>query len=117
MKIGVKDPLIVNDLFLKKPERVEALGLIFILSLMVWRLIERNLRKWIQKSNSTLTGWDNKKTKKPTTFMMTTKFSSIHVLKKDQMRWLPRELNQLQCEYLKAMQLNPEIFFQILTTQ
>lgn len=39
----IKDPAIVNAIFLKKPERVEALGLILLLSLLLWRLVERNL--------------------------------------------------------------------------
>ena len=45
----LKDPLIVNDLFLKKPERIEALGFILVLSLLVWRLIERCTRKYIKE--------------------------------------------------------------------
>ncbi len=77
---------------------------------MVWRLIERNLRKWVEKSNKPLIGWDKKKTKKPTSFMMSTKFSSIHVLQKNKMRWLSRELNPVQLEYLNALQLDKDIF-------
>ena len=34
----LKDPLIVNDTFLKKAERIEALGFILLLSLMIWNL-------------------------------------------------------------------------------
>jgi hypothetical protein len=34
----------VNSLFLKKPERIEALGLVFLLALLLWRLVERALR-------------------------------------------------------------------------
>jgi transposase len=35
----LKDPLIANDMFLKKHHRIEALGLIFILALLLWRLM------------------------------------------------------------------------------
>ncbi len=35
----LKDPLIANDLFLKKPERVEALGFILLTSLLIWALV------------------------------------------------------------------------------
>src|SRR5215831_19919163 len=35
----LKDPVIVNSLFLKKPERIEALGLILLLALLLWRLM------------------------------------------------------------------------------
>jgi transposase len=40
----LKDPIMVNSLFLKKPARIEALGLILWLALLLWRLVERALR-------------------------------------------------------------------------
>ena len=33
----LKDPVMVNSLFLKKPERIEALGLVLLLALLIWR--------------------------------------------------------------------------------
>ncbi|MBM3299693.1 MAG: IS1634 family transposase [Deltaproteobacteria bacterium] len=36
----LKDPVFVNSLFLKSPRRIEALGLVFILALLIWRLME-----------------------------------------------------------------------------
>jgi transposase len=44
----LKAPLLVNSLFLKKPERMEALGLILLLALLSWRLIERSLRLHVE---------------------------------------------------------------------
>ena len=32
----LKDPVIVNSLFLKKPERIEVLGMILLISLLIW---------------------------------------------------------------------------------
>ena len=52
----LKDPLIVNDLFLKKPERIEALGFILVISLLIWRLVERCLRSYIKEKNIKITG-------------------------------------------------------------
>src|SRR5215831_15835592 len=43
----LKDPVIANSLFLKKPERIEALGLVLLLSLLVWRLMERAMRRHV----------------------------------------------------------------------
>ena len=77
----LKDPLIVNDLFLKKPERVEALGFILMLSLLVWNLIQRSLRQYIKEENTTLPGWDKKQTTKPTAYMMTWMVRGIIVIK------------------------------------
>jgi transposase len=33
----LKDPVFVNALFLKSPRRIEALGLVLILALLMWR--------------------------------------------------------------------------------
>ena len=73
----LKDPVIVNSLFLKKPERMEALGLVLLLALLLWRLVERALRLHVETTGSTLTGWDKKATQKPTAFMMMTKFAAV----------------------------------------
>lgn len=110
----LKDPLIVNDLFLKKPERIEALGFILVISLLIWRLIERCLRSYIKEKNIKITGWDKKPTDRPTTFMMTTKFCSVHTLKKGDIRWLSRKISDVQRQYLDALGLSEEIFYTVL---
>ena len=40
----LKDPLVVNDVFLKTPRRIEAMGLVPVLSLLLWCLMERIFR-------------------------------------------------------------------------
>jgi transposase len=40
----LKDPVIVHSLFLKKPERIEALGVVLLLALLIWRVMERAMR-------------------------------------------------------------------------
>ncbi len=75
----LKDPLIVNSLFLKKPERIEALGLVLLLALLLWRLVERTLRVHVETTGTPLPGWDKKATQKPTAFMMMTKFAAVMV--------------------------------------
>ena len=109
----LKDPLIVNDLFLKKTERIEALGFILVISLLIWRLVERCLRGYIKEKNITITGWDKKQTGRPTTFMMTTKFCSVHTLKKGDIRWLSRKISDVQRQYLDALGLSEEIFYTV----
>ena len=64
----LKDPLIVNSLFLKKPERIEALGLVLLLALLLWRLVESTLRGHVETTGHPLTGWDKKATQKPTAY-------------------------------------------------
>ena len=77
----LKDPVFVNALFLKTPRRIEALGLILVLALMVWRLMERTMRISLKESDSKVVGWNNRKTSRPTSFMMTTKFLSVIVIR------------------------------------
>lgn len=106
----LKDPLIVNDLFLKKPERIEALGMVLLLCLLIWNLMQRQMRQHLEKTKSTLEGWDRRTTNRPTSYMMTTKFNNILILKAGQTRRLKKPLSLTQQAYLKALGLTEAIF-------
>jgi transposase len=106
----LKDPLIVNSLFLKKPERIEALGLVLLLALLLWRLVERTLRGHVETTGHPLTGWDKKATQKPTAFMMLTKFSAVMVIKVGGQRQLAHPLSSVQQQYLLALRV-PATYF------
>jgi transposase len=106
----LKDPLIVNSLFLKKPERIEALGLVLLLALLLWRLVERTLRVHVETTGNPLTGWDKKATQKPTAFMMMTKFAGVMVLKVGDQRQLAHPLSRVQQHYLVALRV-PAAYF------
>ena len=99
----LKDPVIVNSLFLKKPERIEALGLILLLALLLWRLMERAMRRHVDTTRTPLPGWDKKATERPTAFMMVTKFAGVIVLKRGHNRQLARPLSVVQQQYLTAL--------------
>jgi transposase len=106
----LKDPVFVNALFLKSPRRIEALGLVLILALLIWRLIERTMRANLKTNKAKITGWVKRQTSRPTTFMMTTKFSGMLVLSVGGRRHLLRPLNEVQLQYLKILDLTPEVF-------
>ena len=106
----LKDPLVTNDVFLKKPRRIEAMGLVLVLSLLLWRLMERNMRRKATEENITLQGWNNSATAKPTTFMMASKFSPVFVGVKNGRRFLFTPLNNVQLAYLKALDVHPALF-------
>src|SRR5262245_10826920 len=99
----LKDPVIVNSLFLKKPERIEALGLVLLLALLLWRLVERTLRVHVETTGKPLTGWDKQATQKPTAFMMMTKFAGVMVIKVGDQRQLAHPLSPVQQQYLLAL--------------
>lgn len=106
----LKDPVIVNSLFLKKAERIEVLGLVLLIALLIWRLMEHSMRRYLDETNGTITGWDKRPTKRPTSFMMTTKFASVLLVKAGSSRTLARPLKQVQLEFLKALNVPPTVF-------
>jgi transposase len=108
----LKDPVIVNSLFLKRPERIEALGLVLLLALLLWRLVERALRVYVETTGSTLSGWDKKETQKPTAFMMMTKFAAVIVAKVGAYRQLAQPFSAVQQSYLSALGV-PATYFTV----
>ena len=106
----LKEPVLVNSLFLKNPERIEALCFVLLLSLLLWRLMEKTMRSYVEQENTPLVGLDKKTTRKPTSYMMTTKFSAIMVARWGQERRLLKPLSAIQKSYLKALGVEPEIF-------
>jgi hypothetical protein len=106
----LKDPAIVNSIFLKKAERIEVLGLVLLISLLIWRLMERSMRQYVETNDCTLPGWVRRQTKKPTTFMMTTKFTSVMVITIGRHRQLAKPLKPFQQEYLTALGVTADAF-------
>src|SRR5215468_10846291 len=106
----LKDPVIVNSLFLKKPERIEALGLILLLARLLWRLMERTMRTYVDTTRTPLPGWDKKATARPTAFMMITKFAGVIVFKCGHDRQLARPLSVVQQQYLTALDVPATCF-------
>jgi transposase len=109
----LKDPLIVNDVFLKKPSRIEALGLVLVLALLLSRLMERAMRSKIIEEGSSLQGLNKIDTKKPTSHMIRQIFSSVSVVIYNGKRFMPKPLNKAQLDYLRALDVNPDVYTKI----
>lgn len=106
----LKDPVFVNALLLKSPRRIEALGLVLVLALMIWRLMERTMRLNLQTTDSTITGWEKRQTSRPTALMVTTKFVGVFVLASSLKKRLSQPLNKLQLRYLHILEVPPDTF-------
>jgi transposase len=106
----LKDPVFVNALFLKTPRRIEALGLVLVLALMVWRLMERTMRISLKQDESKIDGWNKRKTSRPTSFMMTTKFPAVIVIRTHKERFLAEPLDPIQEQYLHILGLSAAVF-------
>jgi len=106
----LKDPVIVNSLYLKKPSRIEALGLILVLSLLVWRLMERTMRLTLKDTGGTVKGWEKRQTTRPSSFRMTILFASMMVLRTNSGRLLAKPMSPAQCDYLRILRVSPAVF-------
>lgn len=102
----LKDPLIVNDIFLKRPDRIEVLGFILLASLLTWNLMEHVMREHLKRSASTISGWDRKPTTRPTTFMMSTKFKGVLVARIGAEWHFTAPLSGEQQQYVRALGLS-----------
>ena len=77
----MKDPqFIAATLFVKKPERVEALLFIMTLSLAVYAALEYRIRQELDEKKETVPNQLGKNVKNPTTRWIFQSFSNIHVL-------------------------------------
>ena len=99
----LKDPVMVNSLFVQKPERLEALGRILLLALLRWRVMERAMRTSVDTTSTPLTGWDKKATERPTSCMMVTTCAGGIVVKLGDHRQLARPLSVVQQQYRTAL--------------
>jgi transposase len=106
----LKDPLIVNDVFLKTPSRIDALGMILIIALMVWRIIERSMRFYLAQTRTMVPGWDNKPTNKPTSYMVTTVFYNIQTILYEEVRCFLKPPSERQSLFLTALSLEDHVF-------
>ena len=109
----LKDPTLVDSLLLDRPERIEALGLILLSALLIWRLMERTMRRSIEQRDEPIPGWDRKPTRRPTSFMLTTKFSGVLVIKIGTKRVLNREFSTEQNQFLQALHVSADVFTQL----
>lgn len=75
----LKAPLFfASSVFVKKPQRVEALALIMALTLMVYTLAERKLRQALDAQKQTVLDQRKQPTAKPTFRWIMQKFQGIH---------------------------------------
>ena len=86
------------------------MGLVLVLSLLLWRLMERTMRSKANTENIRLQGWNKGDTTSPTSFMMVSKFSPVFVGVEGDRRFLFAPLDTVQIAYLRALEVHPAIF-------
>ena len=106
----LKDPLVVNDLFLKTPSRIDALGMILVMALTIWRLMERSMRAHVRKSGKPMKGWVNRDTTAPTAYMMSVYVTGIMVAATRLGRIFLKRPRAKAMGFINAMGLTEEVF-------
>lgn len=107
----LKEPLIANDTFLKKPSRIDALTFILLVSLMIWNLIQRELRNSNEVRNGELNDLNKRPTARPTGYLMMSQLSGIIILKYGNQRMLTRNgIRPQGLKYLRAMGFDEKIY-------
>lgn len=77
----LKDPVFFADsIFLKSPERIESLGMIMGLCLLVYTLAQRQIRAALRESKSTIKNQLGKATDRPTLRWIFQRFQCIHLV-------------------------------------
>jgi hypothetical protein len=72
------------------------------LALLIWRVMERAMRRHVATTSTPLPGWDKQTTERPTAFMMVTKFAGVIVLQLGHDRQLARPRSVVQQHSLTA---------------
>ena len=104
----LKNPTVIEGIWLKNPNRVMALGYVFLIGLLVYCLLERRIRKNLSKETKPIRLPGNRLTKKPTASAFLLLFTDIVVVKMflpdNTVRWeLPKRFQS--SEFLRALSL------------
>jgi len=85
----LKDPLFFADsIFLKSPERIESMGMIMGLCLLVYTLAQRQIRNALKESKSTIKNQLGKATNSPTLRWIFQCFQCIHLITLNQEEYI-----------------------------
>ena len=103
----IKDPMILNGIFLKNPERIEVLCFIMLTSLLVWNLMQHVMRRNLSKTDSMVEGLAGRMTSTPTVYAMTTKFRALYITILLGARGLSTQLTAVQKKYLEMLEIEP----------
>jgi len=107
----LKEPLIANDTFFKKPSRIDAMTFILLVSLMIWNLIQRQLRNSAEAKNGLLQNLNKQPTERPTGYLFMSQLSGVIVLKHGGRRFLTRNgISDQGILYLKALGFDETIY-------
>lgn len=112
----LKDPLFFTDsVFLKSPERIEALALVMGLCLLVYSLGQRYLRSQLRQANSTLKNQLGQPTLTPTLRWIFQCFQAVHFLQVATVKQISN-LTQERLDILKFFPASCRAYYLLMLT-
>lgn len=110
----LKDPLFFTDaIFLKEPRRIESLVMIMALSLLVYSLAQRKLRKALKELKESIPDQKGKPTDHPTMKWVFQQFQGIHVLEIRDRQSYEEQILNMQEKNRKILRLMGEPYEKI----
>lgn len=76
----LKDPYFIDELFVKTPQRLEALSYVILIALMILTLLERNVREALKTEEERAVVSGNRKTFTPTGISIIEALEQIQIL-------------------------------------
>ena len=104
----------VSEVYLKKPERIEALSMIMVLTLMVYSVAEWKLREKLKETGESIPNQVKKQTQKPTlkwVFMMMRGITEVEVKTKSKTKIQVANLDEIKGKLIRLMGKSCEKYY------
>jgi transposase len=110
----LKNPHFVNSLYLDKPERVEALAYLILLTIMMLSVMEQVVRKGLKEDDETVVGTGKKIKLQPTQLMILRIFYSVlyqvYIVNGKTVRRLLAPFNDSQAKIIRYLGIPESVF-------
>ena len=104
----------VSEVYLKKPERIEALSMIMVLTLMVYSVAEWKLREKLKETGESIPNQVKKQTQKPTlkwVFMLMRGITEVEVKTKSKTKIQVANLDEIKGKLIRLMGKSCEKYY------
>lgn len=107
----LKDPMFVDSLFLKTPERIEALGYVLLIALFIYMTLEERIRTAVQQKNiriQPVRGWHTSKPTAKQVILMLEHIVTIYWYDRETDRWQKQmQQNDKAQQLFDLLRVNP----------
>lgn len=105
----IKNPKIVGPLYLKDPERIDALAYVFLMAVLVYSIIQRRVRLALRDSGEPIEVYDKRSSLEPTGRSILEHFLSVNVVLLAGVRYLPDDLKLVR-RLLQLLGLSEQVY-------